>query len=181
MWPGGDMMGAVTNARARLRAPRALAAAALVAALSLTACSNSPLDRAARVDGEQISDSELHQAAADASRVYQTDVSAAQVLDAVIKTPALRSAAVAANTAVADTYVVDLLRSSGIDDPNDLLVDFYLASAYQRVGITPDPEVLAQTEVEVNPRYGTWDPESSTLVAETPEWIDSGEATGDQR
>lgn len=145
--------------------------AAALAAVALTSCGTTALDHAATVDGQVISQSDLYEAT-EQLRTVEESALPAELLSVLVRTPALDEAVRGTETGVTNQRILADVQAVGIVDPNPLLVD-YLRGRYfeERLGVQLSPEVLAGLDVEVNPRYGVWDPVAGTLTTPTPEWI----------
>jgi hypothetical protein len=181
------MMGTVSRAlpapRRVRRAPR-LAAALAAAVLALSACSNSPLDHAATVDGRVISESELHEVITllEASPVFEgQSVSPQVVLGLLVQLPALEESI---GGTLGDEEAARRARTQfQVERTTPLLLDLVRATAYLEGGAQATEEQLAELDVEINPRYGKWDPDavatgqSSTVITpDVPPWISTDEA-----
>lgn len=150
--------------------------AALAGALLLAGCAAGPFDTAATVNGEVISESDLQEAVAQINT--QVATSPADVLGTLVKGPVLSELAQGAPFEVSDQQMVEAIRTqTTIEDPSPLLVDYVRADYYLRQlgGVIP-PEALADLDVELNPRYGTWDPAAGDVVDDVPAWINPVEA-----
>jgi hypothetical protein len=181
------MMGTVSRAlptpRRVRRAPR-LTAVLAAAVLALSACSNSPLDHAATVNGRVISESELHEVITllEASPVFEgQSVSPQVVLGLLVQLPALEQSI---GGTLGDEEAARRARTQfQVEETTPLLLDLVRATAYLEGGAQATEEQLAQLDVEINPRYGKWDPEglasgesSSAIAPDVPPWISTDEA-----
>lgn len=180
------MMGPVNRAvsvpRRVRRAPR-LAAALAAAVLALSACSNSPMDHAATVEGRVISEAELHEAVTllNASPSAQGQaISPQAVLGLLVQLPALEEAV---GGTLGDEEATQRARTLfGVEETTPLLVDLARAVSYAQAGAQPTAAQLEALDVEINPRYGTWtpqgveDPNSGAVITlDTPPWISTDE------
>lgn len=172
------MMGAVTAApttRHRRRGAR-VAALLTAAALALSACTSPPMDHAATVNGQVISETDLHEATAQFNTVSQQPVVPGQVLNVLAQLPVLSEMASGAGAPITDHQLLTEVRGVGIEEPNQLLLDYVRGLVYlQTVGGQVPPEQLTGLDVEINPRYGSWDPERAAVVPQVPDWITTGE------
>lgn len=161
----------------------------LAGALLLSGCSGLTASDAAIIEGRTISDSELQEATTQLNEIVPqpggagvllTDLARSFLLDAVISGTPLE---------ITDQEMRELLRENGVADPNEVTIDVARAREYltrlQDPAFTADPanevvltrlaavgqEDLEGLDVQVNPRYGTWDPTSLSLVDQAPEWI----------
>lgn len=164
-------MGAVKR-----RSKAAWTAISLTAAFLLAGCGGSGVSsgEAATVDGRSISQSDLQEVTDQFNAVAQQPVTPAQVLDTLIKAPALEQMVAGSGQEVTDNELLAQLASieGAPAEPNPLMLDYLHGLVYsQMAGGEVPPELLADLDVEVNPRYGTWDSETLTLADQTPEWI----------
>ncbi len=162
----GDMMGRVK------RSTVALGAGAV--SLLLSGCSGISSGEAATIDGTTISQSDLQEVTDQFNAVAQQPATPSQVLDTLIKAPALKQMVAGSGQEVTDNELLSQLASleGAPAQPNPLMADYLHGLVYsQMVGGEVQSELLADVDVEVNPRYGSWDPETLTLADETPEWI----------
>lgn len=148
----------------------------LTAALLLGGCAGSGVSsgEAATVGDTTISESDLQEVTTQFNEVAQQPMTPSQVLDTLIKAPALEQMVAGSGQEVTDQELLSQLAElpGAPGEPNPLMVDFLHGVVYsQMVGGQVPPELFADLEVEVNPRYGTWDPEAVSLADEAPEWI----------
>ncbi|MCK0113854.1 hypothetical protein MWU75_17040 [Ornithinimicrobium sp. F0845] len=150
------------------RAARPVTALA-VGALVLTGCGMSG-STAAVVDGEVITVKQLQAATADFNQLPVTPVAPTEVLTLLIYRDAAAEAyAGAGNPPISESQVITQLRGAGIEEPSQDLVDLYRTIVHlQGAGDVPSTEGV---EIEVNPRFGTWDAEARQVMAESPSWI----------
>lgn len=174
------MMGAVSASLVSVttlaRQLRTRTLMALAGALLLAGCSTGPFDHAATVNGQLISESDLQEAVAQINT--QVATTPADVLGVLIKAPVLDELAQGAPFEVSEQQMVEAIRTqTTIENPSPLLVDYVRADYYLRQlgGVIP-PEELAELDVELNPRYGTWDPTAGDVVNDVPAWINPVEA-----
>lgn len=172
-------MGPVSRAlpvRHRPRRGQRAAAVLAAAVLALSACSNAPMDRAATVNGQVISESELQEAVAllNASPLFEGQpVSPGQILGILVQLPVLEESiggTLGDNEAASRAPQV-----LGIEEPTPLLLDLIRAVSYLQGGAQATPDQLAGLDVDINPRYGTWDPERAAVVPDLPDWISTDE------
>lgn len=161
----------------------------LAGALLLSGCSGLSASEAAVIDGRSISDSQLQEAAEQLNGISQQQSTAAVLLSDLALMPILDDVMGGTPLEITDQSIRELLRRNGVDDPNELTVDVVRIREYRTLLQDPafatDPaneEVLTRLsavgqeeiealDVQVNPRYGTWDPTSLSLVDQAPEWI----------
>lgn len=179
-------MGAVKPAdllRARTRRSRALLAATATATLLLSGCGAAEGDFAVKVNGEAISQSDLQEAAEQWNSFAQQPETPQTMITSLAKGPALES--FFPDNPLTDEALIGQFQELDVTDPSDVLLDFARSRIFEGSTGSIDPAelqaALAEVDVEVNPRFGTWDPAAAAVVQSTPDWIVSngGEDTGD--
>ncbi len=150
-----------------------VAAGATTLTLLLGGCSGIGSGEAATVDGKTISQSDLQEVTDQFNAVAQQPATPSQVLDTLIKAPALKQMVAGSGQEVTDNELLSQLASlqGAPAQPNPLMADYLHGLVYSQMVGEVQPELLADVDVEVNPRYGSWDPETLTLADQTPEWI----------
>lgn len=146
----------------------------LAGALLLGGCSGVGSSDAAVVDGMTISESDLQEVTSQFNQVAAQQASPAEVLNTLIQVPTLEEAVAGSGQEVTDREVLTQLEAipEAPAEPNELMVDLLRGLVYlQLVGGAAPPELLAEVDVDLNPRYGTWDPEGLGVVQDVPEWI----------
>jgi hypothetical protein len=168
------MMGAVrTPATALTRARRSTAALAVVGAgaLVLAGCSGTmSSDVAAVVNGKEISVEEVQEATAQFNSLPVTPTTTSDALTLLIYGDLAEEAYTEAGLPpVPESQLVSQLRTGGIQDPSDSLVDLYRSITYLTglQGLPPTDDL----EIEVNPRFGDWDADAGQVIAQAPDWI----------
>ncbi len=146
------------------------------AAVLLSGCAGSGVSsgQAATVDGTTIAASDLQEVTAQFNAVAQQPTTPTQVLDTLIKAPALEEMVAGSGQEITDNELLaQLAQLPGAPaEPNRLMADYLHGLVYsQMVGDSAPPDLFADLDVQVNPRYGTWDPETVSLADATPEWI----------
>lgn len=174
-------MGAVKPAellRPRSRRPRALLAAAATATLLLSGCGAAESDFAVKVNGEAISQAELHEAAEQWNSFAQQPETPQTMITALANGPALES--LFPGSPLTDEALISQFQELDITEPSDVLLDFARSRIFENSASSLDPAeleaALAEVDVEVNPRYGAWDPATAAVVPSTPDWIVSNGA-----
>lgn len=162
-------MGAVRIATTLTRAVRPVTALA-VGALVLSGCGGMSGGTAAVVDGEVITVEEVQRATADFNALPVTPVTPTDVLTLMIYADAAEEAfAETGGPPITESQIVAQLQGGGVAEPSQDLIDLYRTIAHlQGAGQVPSTEGV---EIEVNPRFGTWDPEARQVMAQTPDWI----------
>lgn len=170
---------------------RCVAALAAGAALVLAGC-GSPAgpDRAAVVDGRVISETSLQAAMAEVNamdpQLLQAKLTPTSTLTALLQAPVVLPYLADKGVVVSDSVARQDASKRGIDDPSDSTIEIIkLASAIstaQSDGALTDTDSVALTQklqaldVVVNPRYGTFDPQTLSVQLTTPGWVTSAGA-----
>lgn len=169
---------------------RCAATLALGAALATAGCGGSTADRAAVVDGSVISETSLQQATREVNSMepalLQDRLSPSGTLTALVQAPVVLEVLAAKGVAVSDSVALRTARDRGVREPSEeTLAIIRLATAIgtaQRSGQITEADAqtltqrLADLDVEVNPRYGTFDPETASIQATQPDWVTSVDA-----
>lgn len=167
------------------RLGRGIAAATLLAGLTLSGCSAHP-GAAAVVDGEQISQHEVSRAVTDFAAVTGQQVDAAAMLSTLIVAPVLIEVGAQHDLAVSDEEAVDLLdrqaESTGTTAPEDgygdgviqlakmTLVNSNLSALPNAAQVVEEVNArIMGADVEVSPRYGEFD--GGSITPEALPWI----------
>lgn len=171
-----------------------LLSAALLAAGLLTGCGLSTPGAAAVVDGESIAVSQLQQAHADLLTLpLQGELSQGQVLalmigsDAVLDTASERGVAVSESDVVSEIQAVLETDDEEPVGPEAVRV-LQTVLALSRIGNELPPEQVSEAQmeitdellvadVEVNPRYGSFEAEGITIQPIDNPWLSGDEAT----
>jgi hypothetical protein len=168
-------------------------ALALSTALTLAGCSGGGVgdDTGVSVEGSDYSVAELQEATAQLNRVAQQPSDPQQVVADLALLPLLDDIFAGSPRELTDGSVREVLGQGGVSDPNPATLDAARSRQYQAALSDPalqaDPamadamsramavteEDLAAVDVDVNPRYGTWDVTQGGLGPATPAWIQS--------
>jgi len=168
------------------RLSRGIAAAALLSALALGGCGAHP-GAAALVNGERISENELDRAVEDFAAVTGQEVDAPTMLSTLVVAPIILDVAAEFGVAASDEQAAALLdrqaEASGLPVPEDgygtgVLDIAKMTIVNQEMSISPvgAPAMetvsvrIAEADVDVNPRYGEFDP-AGQVVPEALPWI----------
>ncbi|WP_159621461.1 hypothetical protein [Ruania rhizosphaerae] len=173
----------------RLRRIAAPAVAVITAALLAAGCAGQP-GAAAVVNGEPIAEADLTDASTTLAPFLQEGVAPAALLAAMIQAPVLMDIAAEHGIAVSADQAQEQLAANaeagGIEVPEEYSPETMELARYlflvNMVNQSPDAQSineefaarLAELDVEVSPRYGTWNPDlsqGSTIQATAPEWI----------
>ncbi len=159
-------------------------AAVLAVALTLGGCAGNPR-AAATVDGRTVTTATLHETVEDLS-TFAT-VNQRDILVALVVAPQFIDAAAANDVGVsvedAEALIDQNLEAAGVESDEVIgegaieVVRFTIAA--NKLSSLPDAqEVLGEVDqaireldVDVNPRYGTFDPDTGSIVADELPWI----------
>jgi hypothetical protein len=171
----------------KLSVRRSLAVLAAGAALVTAGCgsSDSGPDRAAVVDGSVISQTTLRDAMRDVNAMNPPLVSQkltpSSTLTALIQAPVVLDYLRGKGVVVSDSVATRTAREHGVTSPAEGTLDIVklataIRSAQDGGSITEaDGQALSQKlssqKVVVNPRYGTFDPQTASISLGSPEWI----------
>lgn len=154
-----------------MKTPRLLAAAVAAAALLLAGCGNA--NTAAVVEGNRITESGVLAAAEQANTVASQPMEPRQVLAQLIIQPTVLEVLAERGVTVTDAAARSVL--SEVGDPAPYLLDIVkLNLGINQLTEDERTEAIARIQdldVEVNPRYGTFDPESGLITAADADWI----------
>jgi hypothetical protein len=176
----------------RVKRARQLSALVLAATLTLSGCGGSTLQDGAVINGTSYSVREVQQAAQQLEQVTGQPGDPQSVLYEAAVVPLIEDAFAGSTYAVTDAELRRTLADAGLEeDPGDLTLESARFRHYS--AMLQAPETLAEEEmapvlerlnqvtqedvnaldVEVNPRFGTWDPANGGVVPQVPEWIQS--------
>lgn len=153
---------------------------AMSGALALTACGEA--DVAATVDGRVISEEAVKVATREVNQVATQPFTTAQVLQQLINAPFVLKAAADAGQGQSEAAARSILVA--VKDPSPAALDVVRAVVAQNA-LQSDPTTgqkaydqfiaaLKAAKITVNPRYGSFDRESFSLIPATPNWIATG-------
>lgn len=177
---------------------RVIPALASTAALVLAGCSGVGSDLGVAVEGDEYSVTELQRATSQLNEVaanlqepvpgfQQTEPQ--QVVADLALLPLLEEVFAGSPAELTDSGVREFLAAAGISEPGEATVEAARSRTYQGAlgnpAIFQDPAMgevlaraqavteadLAEIDVEVNPRYGSWDVAGGGVVPGVPEWI----------
>lgn len=179
---------------------RVIPALALTAALTLAGCSGVGSHLGVAVDGDEFSVNELQEATTQLNEVAANLPEAVpgfvesgpqQVVADLALLPLLDQIFAGSPAEATDAQVRQFLGSAGVTEPGEATLQAARSRQYQgnlsNPAIFQDPAMadvlaraqsvteadLAAVEVEVNPRYGSWDVANGGVVPGVPEWIQS--------
>lgn len=162
-----------------------VAALVLGAALVTAGCGINRASTAAVVDGSVISQSDVTSAMREVNQMepalLQAELTPSSALTALIQAPVVLDFLGGQGLVVSDSVATGEARSRGVEDPSASTLEIIrLASsitAAQGSGqLTQDDtvvlsETLRSQDVEVNPRYGTFNAETSSVDLGLPTWV----------
>jgi hypothetical protein len=163
-----------------------VAALAVGAALVLAGCGGpAGPNRAAVVDGQVISETALQAAMAEVNAMdpalLQAKLTPTGTLTALVQAPVVLTYLDGLGVRVSDSVAKQDARKRGIADPADsTLAIIKLASAIstaQTDGKLTDADAatlttqLQELDITVNPRYGTFNPQTASIELTTPGWV----------
>ncbi|GGF38888.1 hypothetical protein GCM10011366_03100 [Ornithinimicrobium tianjinense] len=173
-------------------------ALALTAVLALAGCSTGiGSDTAVSVDGTDYTVAELQEATTQLNALAQQPGEPQQVVADLALLPLLDEVFAGSPAETTESAVRQLLATNGVNDPGRATLDAARSRQYQQVlgdqATFQDPamaealqraqsvttEDLAAVEVDVNPRYGTWDATNGGLSPVVPDWIQADDAAAD--
>ena len=169
-----------------LSVPRCAAALALGAALVLAGCGGpAGADRAAVVDGRVISETSLQTAMAEVNSMdpalLQAKLTPTGTLTALVQAPVVLKYLDGLGVKVSDTVATLDAQNRGVAEPADSTIEIIkLASAIsaaQGDGKLTDADAAELTQqlqaldIDVNPRYGTFNPQTASIELTTPGWV----------
>lgn len=154
-----------------MKITRLFAAVIAAAVLALTGCGKA--DTAAVVDGKVITESGVLAAAAQVDEYASQPMATTDLLNRLIVLPSVLGVLGERDVVISDAAARSAV--GGIGDPAPYLVD--LARLDLAIGAMTEEDLaevtarLAELDVELNPRYGTFDATQAAIVGTSPEWI----------
>lgn len=160
-----------------MKSPRALAAAVTATvALLISGCGTA--DTAAVVDGRTISEAGVLRASEQIADYAQRAMPARDILNRLVVLPTVLEVLGERGVTVTDAAARSAV--AGIGDPSPYLVD--LAKLDLAIGQMTQEDMmevtgrLADLDVEINPRYGRFNPQQASIEATVPDWLVSSDA-----
>lgn len=172
-----------------------LTALPLAAALLLSACGGTGTREGVVVGDTSYSVEEVQEAAAHFRALSGQEVSPQAVASVAASVPVLDDYFGGSSYAITEGEVREQLRGGGLEDEaTELTLDVaryqYYASVLNDPAAQQDPALipvmermanypadLAALDVEINPRFGTWDPANGGVVPQVPSWIAQPDAS----
>ncbi len=152
-------------------------ALALAGVLALSACSGtSSAETAAVVDGRVITEQQVRDATEQINDAFKPEqpLTAAQSLTLLIRAPYINKAAADAGKAQSESAARAAFKDYD-GTPSDSTVEVLQAEAsLQQIddaGRQKLTQEFAALDMTINPRYGTFDPQQASVVADEPNWL----------
>lgn len=166
---------------------RSVAALALGAALVTAGCGSSTADKAAVVDGTVIRETDLQAAMSEINgmdpALLQEKLTPSGTLTALVQAPVVLDYLEGKGIVVSDSVAAKEAAARGVQEPSDGTLEVIkLASAIsaaQQSGQFAEADAQALSEqlrsqdVEVNPRYGTFNPDTASVQLGQPSWVEA--------
>lgn len=164
-------------------------APALVAALALSGCSGATMQEGVVVNGNAYSMGEVEDATRQFSELSGQPIAPQAVISVAGAVPVLDEYFEGSTYQPSESMLRGDLASGGLQgEATDLTLDVaryqYYASILNDPASQADPSLspilerindyaadIAEQDVQVNPRFGAWNPQSGQVVAQVPEWI----------
>jgi hypothetical protein len=154
-----------------VKTPRLLAAVIAAAVLALSACGRA--DTAAVVDGQVISESGVLATSEQVAQYASQPMATRDLINRLVVLPAVLEVLEERGVTISDAAARSAV--AGIDDPTPYLLD--LARLDLAIGqMTQEDMVevtsrLGEADVQINPRYGTFNPDQALVVPTQPDWL----------
>lgn len=183
---------------------RVIPALALTAAATLAGCTGVGSDLGVSVDGDEYSVNQLQEATTQLNEVAANlaqpvpgfvESGPQQVVADLALLPLLDQIFAGSPAELTDAQVRSFLGGAGVPEPGEATLEAARSRQYQgnlsNPAIFQDPAMadvlaraqsvteadLAAVQVEVNPRYGSWDVANGGVVPGVPEWIQSADGS----
>lgn len=158
---------------------------ALGAALVTTGCGSTRAGTAATVDGSVIEQSDVTSAMEQINEMdpalLQAPLTPSSTLTALIQAPVVLDFLAEQGLVVSDTVATRDAQSRGVQDPSDSTVEIIrfassISAAQQSGQLSQEDSVeltdrLSSRDVEVNPRYGSFNAETVSVDLGLPTWV----------
>lgn len=165
---------------------RLAVALVLGAALATSGCGTTEANRAAVVDGDVITETEVQEAMSQVNSMdpalLQSALTPSSTLTGLIQAPVVLDYLASKGLVVSESVARQDARQRGVADPADSTLEIVrfataLTAAQQNGAIGQAEQIelseaLRQQDIVVNPRYGEFDPESAAVSVTTPAWIE---------
>lgn len=165
---------------------RSVAALAVGAALVMAGCGGpAGPDRAAVVDGQVISETAVQSAMSEVNamnpQLLQQKLTPTGTLTALVQAPIVLQYLDGKGVKVSESVAMQTAQKSGLSDPSDSTLEIIrLATAISQAqadGKIADADAVALTKqlkelsIDVNPRYGTYNPNTGSIELTNPAWV----------
>ena len=165
---------------------RSVSALAVGAALVAAGCSGpAGPDRAAVVDGHVISETSMQAGMAEVNamdpQLLQAALTPTGTVTALVQAPVVLTYLDGLGVRVSDSVARKAAAQRGIADPSDSTLEIIklamaISSAQTDGKLTAEDqaslvEQLKSLKVDVNPRYGSYDPNTASVQLTTPGWV----------
>ena len=169
---------------------RSVAALVLGAALVTAGCGATTANRAAVVDGTVIPETDLQAAVSEINgmdpALLQEKLTPSGTLTALVQAPVVLDYLEGKGIVVSDSVASEEAASRGVAEPSEATLSVIkLASAIsaaQQSGQLTEADAQALSEqlrsqdVEVNPRYGSFNPDTASVQLGQPSWVEAFDA-----
>ena len=167
----------------------ALPALALAGLLTVSGCAGNGMQEGVVVDGEAYSVEDVQEAAQQFAELSGQQVAPQAIASVAGSVPVLDDYFAGTSFAADEGQLRSQLATAGLEgEPNELTLDVaryqYYASVLNDPMAQQDPALapvmekmqgfqadVAAQDVQVNPRFGAWDPAAGQVVAQVPAWI----------
>ncbi len=164
---------------------RLVATLALGAALATAGCGSTRASTAAVIDGSVISQDDVSTAMQQVNgmdpALLQSKLTPSSTLTALIQAPVVLDFLTGRGLVVSDSVATREAQTRGVDQPASSTLEIIrlassITTAQQGGQLTEDDTVqlsdqLRSQDVEVNPRYGTFNAETATVDLGLPTWV----------
>lgn len=165
---------------------RSVAAIAVGSALVLAGCAGpAGPDRAAVVDGRVITETSLQSAMSEVNSMdpalLQDKITPTGTLTALVQAPVVIDYLAGLGVKVSESMARQDAQDRGVSDPSDATLEILTFAAAigqaQDEGRLSDADAQALTQelqglsIDVNPRYGTFNPQTASIELTTPGWV----------
>ena len=165
---------------------RSVAALAVGAALVLAGCGGpAGPDRAAVVDGRVITETAVQSAMSEVNSMnpalLQDKLTPTGTLTALVQAPVVLDFLSGLGVKVSESVAMADANKRGVNDPSDSTLEILKFAAAiglaQNEGKLTDSDAQALTQklqslsIDVNPRYGTFNPQTAAVELTTPGWV----------
>ena len=165
---------------------RLLVALVLGAALATSGCGTTEANRAAVVDGDVITETEVQEAMSQVNAMdpalLQQALTPSSTLTALVQARVVLDYFAEKGIVASESMAREQASQSGIADPGAGTLEIIrfvtaLGAAQQNAALGQAEQIelseaLRQQDIVVNPRYGEFDPETAAVSLTTPAWIE---------